>query len=58
MLAAKEALLGWAASAGRCCSRLLLRLSWRCCSAAIVLRMLGLHRKLKVIETRWVVRQA
>ena len=58
MLAAEEALLGRASSIGGCCSRLLLRLSWRCCSAIIVLCMLGLRRKLKVIKTKWVVRQA
>ena len=58
MLAAKEALLGWASSVGRRCSRLLLRLSRRCCSAVIVLCMLGLQGKLKVIKTRWLIRQA
>ena len=48
MLAAKEALLGRAGSVGGCCSRLLLCLSWRCRCAAVVLRMLGLQRKLQV----------
>ena len=55
MLAAEEALLGRAGSVGGCCSRLLLRLCWRRCCAAIVLRMLGLQRKLNGIETRWVI---
>ena len=58
MLAAEEALLGRASSIGGSCSCLLLCFSWRCCCAAIVLRMLGLQEKLEVIDTRWVVAQA